>query len=144
MKYKHGFKGTRIYTIWCLIKQRIFNQKVKEYKNYGGRGITICPEWTDKDNGFINFKDWALNNGYADDLVIDRKNTDGNYNSSNCRWITKLESNRNKRNTITLEIANKIRDLHKTGDYTQKELSEKYNISRRTIGFIINNKQWKN
>src|SRR3972149_3257398 len=125
---KHGGSYTKLYYVWSNMKQRILNPNNKGYKNYGGRGITICPEWTDKLNGFINFRDWALNNGNADNLVIDRENSYGNYEPSNCRFLTMEESNRNRTNTITMEIANEIRALHKTGEYTQQELAEKYNV----------------
>jgi len=96
-----------------------------------------------KENGFINFRNWALSNGYKEGLLIDRFNPNGNYEPSNCRFLTILESNRNKTNTITMEIANEIRELYKTGDYTQQELAEKFNISRSSISLIVNNKQWK-
>jgi len=95
--YKHGFSKTKLYMIWNNMKQRVLNPKRDNYKYYGGRGITICPEWTDKLNGFITFRDWALSNEYADNLVIDRINPDGNYEPSNCRFLTIEESNRNKR-----------------------------------------------
>ena len=122
------------------IKRRVLGPKNKAYKYYGGRGITICNEWLE----FIPFRDWALNNGYADNLIIDRKDPDGNYEPTNCRWLTVLESNRNKTNTITMEIANEIRALYNTGKYTQRELAKKFNVSFQTISFIINNKQWIN
>ena len=138
--FKHGETHNRLYNIWHGMKQRILNSKNKAYKDYGGRGITICSEWT---NDYITFKDWALSNGYADNLVIDRENPDGNYEPSNCRFLTIEESNRNKTNTITMEIANEIRALHKTGEYTQQELAEKYNVPQGNISLIVNNKIWK-
>ena len=142
-KIKHSESHTKLYRVWHDMKQRILNSNNKFYKDYGDRGIAICPEWTDKENGYINFRDWSLNNGYKEGLFIDRKNPNGNYETSNCRWITVLESNRNKTNTITMEIANEIRFKHNTGNYTQKELAKKFNASQRTISYIINNKIWK-
>ena len=142
--FKHGEgRGTKLYKVWCSMKERCLNPNNKGFKDYGGRGITICPEWTDKLNGFINFRDWALNNGNADNLVIDRENSYGNYEPSNCRFLSVLESLRNKTTTITMEIANEIRDLYATGKYTQKELAEKYNLHQTTISNIIRNKIWK-
>ena len=83
-------------------------------------------------NGFINFKDWSLSNGYNDSLTIDRINSDNNYEPNNCQWITQKENNRKlKQVIITLEIANEIRELYKIGDYIQKQLAEKYKISRQ-------------
>ena len=142
--FKHGGSHSKLYAVWGSMKQRILNPNNKRYKDYGGRGITICPEWTDKENGFIKFRDWALNNGYKENLVIDRENPDGNYEPSNCRFLTIEESNRNKTNTITMETANEIRDLYKTGNYTRKELFEKFKLSQSHISLIINNKKWKN
>ena len=135
---KHGGKGTKLYRVWHNMKQRILNPNDKFFKDYGGRGITVCNEWLE----FTPFRDWALVNGYTEGLVFDRENPDGNYETSNCRFITVLESLRNRTNTITIQIANEIRDLYKTGNYTQQKLAEKYNASQATISLIINNKIW--
>src|SRR4030067_2945389 len=140
--YKHGETKGKLYGIWKNMKDRCFRLKNKFYKYYGGRGITVCPEWTNKVDGYVNFRDWALSNGYKEGLIFDRENPDGNYEPSNCRFLSILESNRNKTTTITMEIANEIRELYKTGDYTQQELAEKFNISRSSISLIVNNKQW--
>jgi hypothetical protein len=83
---KHGKSGIRIYRIWSGMKTRCTNKNRKEYKHYGGRGITVCAEW--KDN-FLSFYEWAMSHGYRDDLTIDRKDNDGNYEPGNCRWIKK-------------------------------------------------------
>lgn len=69
------------------------------YEHYGGRGISVCIEWME----FEVFHKWALLNGYKDHLTIDRKDNDGDYTPSNCRWITTAEQNRNKRGVIRLE-----------------------------------------
>jgi len=121
------------------MKNRVLNQKNDAYKYYGGRGITICNEWLE----FIPFRDWALSHGYKEGLFIDRENPNGNYEPSNCRFIPILESNRNRTNTITMKVVNEIRDLYGTGNYTQKELAEKYNTTQQTISFIVNNKTWR-
>src|SRR3990167_10224442 len=88
LKYKHGLSGSRLYKKRALIKQRILNPKRDNYKYYGGRGITIYPEWLD----FIPFRDWALNNGYKEGLEIDRINPDGNYEPNNCHFVTTKEN----------------------------------------------------
>lgn len=103
---KHGLKNTRIYNLWSKMKQRCYNVNSSNYKNYGERGITICNKWLDKDNGFINFYNWSMNNGYKDNLTIDRINVNGNYEPNNCRWITNIEQQRNKRNTRYATINN--------------------------------------
>lgn len=78
--------GTKIYTCWYNMKQRCCNPNYDRYNDYGGRGIKVCEEWLDKDNGFMNFYNWAMQNGYQENLSIDRVDNDGNYEPSNCRW----------------------------------------------------------
>lgn len=96
---KHGMFGTRIYVIWSGMKRRCYDPKVEQYKNYGGRGISYCKEWED----FKNFYEWAKNNGYREDLTIDRIDTNGNYEPNNCRWIPQKEQHRNTRSNKILE-----------------------------------------
>lgn len=105
---KHGFKHTRIYNIWRAMKQRCCNKNSSNYKNYGKRGIRICQEWLDD---FINFYNWALEHGYSDNLSIDRIDTNGNYEPSNCRWITLKEQNNNRRSNNNITIGKKTQNL---------------------------------
>ena len=95
----HGLRNTRLNGIWCGVLQRCYNPKNKAYKNYGGRGITVCQEWQDN---FQNFYDWSMSNGYNDDLTIDRIDVNGNYEPSNCRWVTKKEQANNMRSNRLL------------------------------------------
>ncbi|APH24986.1 hypothetical protein CF088_14640 [Clostridium botulinum] len=96
----HGLRHHRLYGIYTNMKSRCYNSKTPKYKNYGGRGIKVCDEWL---NNFKAFYDWAMSNGYEDNLTIDRVNNDCNYEPSNCRWITfyKQASNKTTTNLIT-------------------------------------------
>lgn len=98
---KHGLSRengthTRMYRIWVGIKTRCCNQKDKAFPKYGGRGITICEEWK---TNFKIFHDWAMANGYSDELTIDRIDVNGNYEPANCRWITIREQSFNRTNS---------------------------------------------
>jgi len=90
---KHGMINTRLYSIWASMKDRCYNKNNTAYKYYGGKNIAICEEWK---NNFMNFYNWAMENGYQDDLSIDRINSDGNYEPSNCHWATKKEQTINR------------------------------------------------
>lgn len=97
---KHGGGTTRLYKTWAHMLDRCENNKIRSYKDYGGRGIRVCEAWHD----FTAFRAWALANGYADHLTIDRVKNDGNYEPGNCRWATRKEQNRNSRRNRLLTI----------------------------------------
>jgi len=97
---KHRGGKTRLYSIWKGMRSRCMNENDKDYKNYGGRGIKICEEWSE----FVPFRDWALNNGYQNNLTIDRTNNNGNYEPSNTAWKNLTEQARNRRNTVWYDI----------------------------------------
>lgn len=88
---KHGMNRTKIYSVYANIKYRCYNSNHHEFHNYGGKGVIVCDEWLGE-NGFANFYEWALNNGYKEGLTIDRLSSDGNYEPNNCQWITRSEN----------------------------------------------------
>lgn len=90
----HGKSNTRLHRIWKAMHSRCYNKKYHAYKYYGGRGITICEEWL---HNFKTFYDWAMANGYEENLTIDRIDPNGNYSPNNCRWVTMELQNKNKR-----------------------------------------------
>lgn len=119
---KHGLRNTRIYKIWCNIKARCYNKNNNRYYCYGQRGIKVCNEWL---NNFVLFYNWAINNGYKDNLTIDRIDVNGNYSPDNCRWITNKEQSQNRRSNFNITLGNKTQCLTKW--------AEDYNISEGTV-----------
>lgn len=118
---KHGIKSI-LYNKWSSIKNRCYNQKTKDYKHYGARGIKICEQWKD----YNNFRKWAIKTGYQDGLTIDRIDVNGNYEPNNCKWITMKEQQRNKRNNRII--------TYKGKSLTLVEWGEIYNIHPDRIG----------
>lgn len=92
---KHGSSKKRIYRTWQQIIYRTTKVTHANYNNYGGRGITVCNEWMI----FEKFEKWSLENGYLENLTIDRIDNDGNYDPSNCRFVNYTVQARNKRIT---------------------------------------------
>ena len=112
---RHGMSGDRTHHIWSGLKQRCTNPKAKDYPNYGGRGIEVCHEWLDS---FEAFRDWALANGYQDDLTIDRIDVDGNYEPDNCRWISNKEQQRNRKSNHFLTLNGKTHTIAEWAEIT--------------------------
>lgn len=130
---KHGMHGTRIYNTYKNMLDRCYNKNNDHYMDYGGRGIKVCNAWRGE-NGFINFYNWAMANGYTDELSIDRINVNGNYEPNNCRWAdSKMQAN-NKRNTIYIEYNGET--------HTISEWSTITGIPYATIYDRYVNKQW--
>ena len=121
-KQMHGKFNTRIYRIWGNMKGRCYCKSRREYKNYGNRGITVCDEWL---HDFQAFYDWAMNNGYNENLTLDRKDVNGNYEPSNCRWITNEEQQSNKRYNKMITYSGETRSL--------AQWAREYNMCYKTL-----------
>lgn len=97
----HGQTKTRLYNIWHDMNYRCSSQKHSSYKDYGGKGIIVCEEWR---KSFEAFRDWALQNGYSDDLSLDRMNGNGNYFPENCRWATLIQQANNTNRNLFFTV----------------------------------------
>ena len=90
---------SRLYGCWMGMRSRVLNEKADRFKSYGGRGIKLHPAWLT----YENFRQWAVSNGYRDDLTLDRKDVNGDYTPDNCRWATKAEQANNKQCSAWIE-----------------------------------------
>lgn len=103
----HGLSRHPLFRIWADMRKRCFNENCKAFKNYGGRGITICDQWSD----FKQFYDWSLSNGYEENLTIDRIENDRNYSPDNCRWVSRLVQQNNTRRNVFIEIEGETKSI---------------------------------
>lgn len=135
-KTKDHLHGT-----WRHIKHRCFYENHYAYKDYGGRGITICDEWK---NDFSTFYEWSIANGYSIGLTLDRIDVNGNYEPSNCRWATWKEQGNNRRNNVLLTFKGKTKTLAEWADdigITRQCLFRRINVSKMPIEIALTAKK---
>ena len=116
-----GESGTRLHRIWTLMFKRCYDPESHNYHWYGGRGITICPEWKD----FFAFKEWAITHGYKETLTIDRIDSLKGYSPINCRWATAKEQQNNKRSNKILKFNSQT--------YTATQFADALSLSTYTV-----------
>lgn len=133
-KVRNEFKNERLFKVWTSMRNRCYNKKAENYKNYGLRGIKICEEWK---NDYLTFRKWAYENGYNNkakrgECTIDRIDVNGNYEPSNCRWVDMKIQAKNKRQGI---LGKKYKIYGK--EMTVKEIEKEYGITKNALYFRI-------
>ena len=113
------------------MKQRCYNPNSNSYHNYGGRGITICNEWLNDPTTFFK---WALDNGYSDNLTIDRKDNDKGYSPENCQWTNEIAQHNNTRRNRYIEYKGEL--------HTLAEWCRILNLNYSTIKTRLNVLKW--
>ena len=124
---KHGMSDTRLYGIWKAMRQRCYDKNCSGYKDYGARGIKVCDEWR---YDFQAFYDWSLENGYQENAIsractLDRINTNGNYEPSNCQWADMFSQGNNRRNNHFIE--------YEGNTYTLAEAEIVFGVSQKLL-----------
>lgn len=120
----------KIHQTWGNMIWRCYRPEHTSYKYYGDRGINVCAEW----QTFEPFYEWALVNGYADNLTIDRIDVNGNYCPENCRWVTAQEQANNRRSNHYIEHDGEIR--------TVTEWAKKVGISSQALSERLSSGNW--
>ena len=117
----HNMSKTTLYNRWDKMRSRCRNPNTINYHLYGARGIKVCDEWTD----FSKFYEWAIANGYSENLELDRVDPNGDYSPENCRWVPRIVNARNKRNSLLITVNEKTKSI--------SEWAEMSGIPRQTI-----------
>lgn len=127
---KHGMRKTRLYRTWVSMRSRCKYPSATRYSLYGGRGITVCPEWNGK-NGFENFAKWALSHGFVENAepyscTLDRIDTNKGYSPQNCRFVSNYDQSNNRNSNITITDTD--------GEVlTLKQAAKKHNLNYQTV-----------
>lgn len=128
---KHDLEKHPLYNTWKNMKKRCNYLNTSEYENYGGRGISVCEEWS---NSFQNFYNWAISNGWSKGLTIDRIDTNGNYCPENCRWANVETQMNNMTKNHYIE--------YNEDTYTLSTLSKHLNIPYNIVRYRLSNCKW--
>lgn len=112
---KHGLTHHPLYRVWSRIKNCTTNPNHPDFKWYGAKGVKVCEQWH---RDFAVFYDWAINSGYRQGLTIDRINVDGNYEPSNCRWVTIQEQSHNRTDNVKITHEGQTHTLARWSELT--------------------------
>lgn len=137
-KSKHGYSYSKIYQVWKNMKGRCLNPYSPLWKYYGSRGITVCERWV------CSFENFLEDMGeQPEGLTLDRKDNNGNYEPSNCRWTTHTEQMRNSRQAkLNIQKVKKIKKLLKQSTFTNTKIAQLFNVNKSTISNIKTKKVW--
>lgn len=135
--YRHGMSGSRLFRIHSNTIQRCTNQKNPAYRYYGGKGVSVCNEWV----GFAKFRQWSEASGYAENLTIDRINGAGNYEPSNCRWVTQRDQVRNRSVCLSTTQVTQIRNMIAEGD-TNRDIAVLVGVPAKRVRRIRAGVTW--
>lgn len=140
MHTTHNLSKSRLYKIYTGMLARCFRKTHTAFTDYGGRGITVCEEWR---NSFQAFYDWAISNGYDENLTIDRRDNEGNYEPSNCRWITRSQQTRNCRKNVYFTYNGETKTISEWARYFNIPLTtfRRRMLENRSIEEIISNER---
>lgn len=139
--FKHGESESKIYRLWAGIKLRCNCPTATNYKYYGGRGISVCEEWSSDP---IAFFEWAKKNGYKDGVEIDRIDNDGNYTPENCRFVDHMINSQKRSNTrCNIDQAAHVKQLLKDG-FTVRQAADKAGIPYMSAWHISKGNTWRN
>jgi hypothetical protein len=138
-RYLRSKAVTKLGYVWRNMKYRCFRKENKDYKYYGGKGITICDDWLT----FENFVAWAMRNGYDDSLTIDRLDSSKDYCPENCVWHTRGANSRRAKELFTIVESEEMRDLYSTGRFTYKKIGDIYGCTDMCVWAAVNRRTYK-
>ncbi len=138
-KYTRSKAVSKLGYVWRNMKYRCGRKENKDYKYYGGKGITICDEWL----AFENFVAWALRHGYDDSLTIDRLDSNKDYCPENCVWNTPGANSRRAVEKFTIAESEEMRDLYACGRFTYDRIGSYYGCSDMCVWAAVNRKTYK-
>lgn len=137
LREKHGMSHSSLYVVWDHMKQRCNNPTNASFKNYGGRGITVCDEWNKSFSAFYS----DMGDPPTDKHELDRRDNEGGYNKENCRWVLHVENNQNNRRT---KLNKKDVYAIRQSRLSRKKLAKKYGVKLSTVSGILNRHTWRN